>query len=119
MARFQIRIDPVWQPLLIVGGAVRSNSYVELRDTEIEISFGLLFRHVIARDNIEGATKIDWPFWMGVGWRTNFRDQTGLIGSYNGVVEMTLKEPLRVWLVNSKRIAISLEDPDVFVAGLG
>jgi len=38
--RFQIRIDPVWRPLLLAGGATRENSYAELTDAGVRFRFG-------------------------------------------------------------------------------
>ena len=119
MARFQIRIDPVWQPVLLLGGATKTNSYVEVSDGDVSINFGYLFTHIIPRSNIESVAAIEWPFWKGIGWRSNLQDQAGLTGSYNGVVEVKLSEPIRVWLLlNCTRIAISMEEPETFVAAL-
>lgn len=119
MARFQIRIDPVWQPVLLLGGATKTNSYVEVGDNDVSINFGYLFTHIIPRSNIESVAAIEWPFWKGIGWRSNLQDQAGLTGSYNGVVEVKLSEPIRVWLLlNCTRIAISMEEPETFVAAL-
>lgn len=56
---------------------------------------------------------------MGVGWRIGFGDRFGLIGSYEGVVNIELKEPLRVWwIANYTKMAISLEDPKTFAAAM-
>ena len=118
--RFQIRIDPIWQPLLIVGGATRDNSYVELDGDIATARFGLLFRRDIPRSHIEEAAAIDWPWYMGVGWRSNLRDQLGLIGSYQGVVELRLNEPIRVMgLLSCTRLAVSVEEPEAFLAAIG
>jgi len=118
--RFQIRIDRVWQPLLLVGAATPSTSYVELRDGEMEVRFGVFYRQTIPLDEIESASEIHWPWFMGVGWRTNFTGQYGLIGSYQGVVELRLRESHRVLgLLRYRRLAISLEEPQAFLAAIG
>ena len=118
--RFQIRIDPWWQPLLLVGGATRENSYIELDGDIVTARLGLVFRREIPRSHIEDAAAIAWPWYMGVGWRSNLRDQVGLIGSYQGVVELHLSEPFRVMgLLSCTRLAVSVEEPEAFLAALG
>ena len=118
--RYYIRIDPWWRPLVLVGGATRENAYVEMDDDSLTICFGLLFGHTVMRADIESAGKRSWPLWMGVGWRTDLRRMFGLIGSRQGVVELRLTTPVRVWRVlNCTRIAVSLEDPDGFLSALG
>ena len=42
-----------------------------------------------------------------------------MIGSYQGIVELTLREPIRVLnLLNFTRIAVSLEEPEAFLQAL-
>ena len=56
---------------------------------------------------------------MGIGWRAGFGSHYGLIGSYQGIVELTLREPIRVLnLLNFTRIAVSLEEPGAFLQAL-
>ncbi len=118
--RFPIRIDPLWRLLLLIGGATPDNSYIELTDEALTVNFGRIFRETFARSDIEDASARDWPFWMGVGWRTNFLGRIGLIGSYDNVVEVRFTEPSRVWTVFScKSLAFSLQDPDGFLEALG
>ena len=118
--RFAIRIDPVWRAFLLAGGATRRNSFVELTDTEITFRLGALFRRTFPRADIEGAAGRRWPLWYGVGWRSNLRGVIGLIGSYRDVVEVKLRTRTRAWAVfPCDRIAVSLEDPQGFLAALG
>ena len=118
--RFYIRMDPWWRPLLLVGGATRENSYAELADDGLTLCFGLLFAHTIKRSQIGSAAKRRWPIWMGIGWRTHLRGLVSLTGSSQGVVELKLTTPERVWRVLScTRLALSLEDPDGFLDALG
>lgn len=118
--KFSIKIDPWWQPLMWPGGALPGSSYVELDDESLKIRLGFLFDHTIPRGQIESAAAYNWPWWMGIGWRSNLRDQFGLIGSYQGVVEIKLRSPMRVWRVlNCTRIAVSLDDSEQFLATLG
>ena len=117
--RYSIRIDPWWRPLLLVGAATADNSYVDVGEEAVEVQFGL-FHRTIPRSEIEGAEPKRWPVWMGVGWRTDLRGTFGLIGSYQGVVEIRLRTPLRVWgVLNCPKLAVSLEEPDRFLEELG
>lgn len=114
--RFPIKIDTVWTPFVLIGGATRANSYVEVADGEIIFCYGLLFRHRIPLDDVESIAPRKWPLWFGIGWRTNFMDMVGLIGSYDGVVEVKLRNRKRYWAVlGARRISVSLEDPEGFI----
>lgn len=118
--RFPIRMDPVWRPLLLVGGAMQGNSYLEINGDHLVVRFGWLYQDSIQLEDIESVEEGDWPIWMGVGWRIGFGQRFGLIGSYDGIVNIEFKEPLRVWqLMRCKRMSVSLEDPTTFVAALG
>jgi len=118
--RFPIRIDPWWRPLLLAGGATRDRSYVEVTDDRVSFRFGFFFRRAVDRGEVEGASLRHWPLWMGIGWRSNLRGVIGLIGSYAGVVEVRLQSRSRAWGVfPCDRIAVSLEDPEGFIAALG
>jgi hypothetical protein len=112
-------MDPWWRPLLLVGGATRENAYVDMDDDSLTLCLGLLFGQTIMRAQIESAAKRSWPLWMGIGWRSYLGRLFGLTGSTNGVVEIRLTTPLRVWRVlNCTCIAVSLEQPDEFLAAL-
>jgi hypothetical protein len=117
--RFPIHIDARWRPFLLVGGATHANSYVQVDDENVTFRFGRLFSRKLPRSEIESARSIRWPIWMGIGWRSNLRGVIGLIGSYHGVVEVRLRTRGRAWRVfPCDRIAVSLEDPEGFMAAL-
>jgi len=117
--RFRIRIDPIWRPLMLTGGATPGRSYVEVTDKFVSFHFGFWSRQTVDRDEVVSAAPRRWPVWYGVGWRSNLRGVIGLIGSYQGVVEVRLKNRVRAWAVfPCDRIAVSLEDPDGFIAAL-
>jgi hypothetical protein len=114
-----MRIDPIWRPLMLTGGATRGRSYVEVTDKFVSFHFGFWSRQTVDRDEVVSAAPRQWPVWYGVGWRSNLRGVIGLIGSYQGVVEVCLKNRVRAWGVfPCDRIAVSLEDPDGFIAAL-
>jgi len=117
--RYQIRIDPWWQPLLLAGGATRDGAYVQLEGGRVKAQFGWLFNQELSLGDIESVREMSWPVWYGVGLRTDFVDLVGLIGSHQGVVELRLRSPLRVWgLLRCRRLAISLEEPQRFVEAM-
>ncbi len=117
--RFPMKLDPWWRALLLVGGATQSNSYLEIDGDTLTAHFGMLYQDTIRLADIESVEEADWPLWMGIGWRIGFGQRFGLIGSYDGVVEMRLREASRVWrFVSFKRLAVSLEDPVAFVGAL-
>lgn len=117
--RFQIRIDPWWQPLLLAGGATRDGAYVQLENGRMKVQFGWLFSQELSLSDIESVQELSWPVWYGVGLRTDFLDLVGLIGSHQGVVEVRLRQPLRVWgLLRCRRLAASLEEPQRFVEAM-
>jgi hypothetical protein len=115
--RFQIRIDPIWRAPLLLGGATRENSHVELTDAGVRFRFGLLFDRLVPYDEIKTVFARSWPFLYGIGWRSNLRGVIGLVGSYHDVVEVRLKRRLaRVWGVFPvDRIGVSLEEPERFI----
>ena len=110
--RFPIRMDPVWRPALLAGGATPGRSYVDVSADEVLFRFGFWFRQSIPRSEIVSVTVRSWPVWYGVGWRSNLRGVIGLIGSYQGVVEVKLRNRTRAWGVfPCDRIAVSVADP--------
>ena len=117
--RFPMKIDPWWRALLLVGGATQSNSYLEIENEALTVRFGMLYQETLQIQDIESIEETDWPIWQGIGWRIGFGERFGLIGSYDGVVELRFREPLKVWrFVNFSRLAVSLEDPVAFVGAL-
>ncbi len=116
--RFPMRLDPLWRPLLLIGGAMRGNSYVELSDETLDMRFGWFTHRSIRRDTVTSAAETSWPMWGGIGWRALWGRRYGLIGSTSGVVELRLRNPLRVWPLNFRSVAISLEEPQRFLAAL-
>jgi hypothetical protein len=114
-----MRVDPMWRPLVLIGGSTRENSYVEFDDKDVTFCFGVLFAHTVPRSQIKSIRRRDWPMWIGVGWRTDFFRTVGLIGSFENVVELELTEPIQFWrFAHCSRLAISLEQPDEFIAAL-
>ncbi len=116
--RFNIRIDPVWRWLLIPGGATDQNSYVFLGDDGMHFRFGFAFNRTVPYELVDAVFPRSWPFLYGIGWRSNLRGVIGLTGSYHDVVEVRLKERIGNWagVFPVDRIAVSLEEPENFIA---
>jgi hypothetical protein len=118
--RFNIRIDPVWRPLMLIAGATPTNSYVEIEGETIRFRFGAIINESVALSNVSTAAGRSWPWWQGIGVRA-FGEQLGLIGTVENVVELMLREPVRVsfgfvpWPFGIRRISLSLEDPQGFM----
>ena len=119
MARFQMRIDRAWAPGMLIGGATHSNSYVDVTPEAVTFHFGYLFNHTESREDIGDVKARSWPWWMGIGWRSNLRGLIGLVGSYQNVVEVSLGRRSLVWgVLPMERIAISVEDPEGLMKAL-
>jgi hypothetical protein len=120
--RFAIRRDPVWRPLLVLFGATSGRSYVQIEGDRLSARYGWLFDKAYRLSDIESVRRRGWPFFMGIGWRSNLVNLIGLIGSWNGVVEIRFREKQRGWLIlpySIIRLAISLEEPEAFIDTLG
>lgn len=120
--RFPILISDFARVFMIPFGVSRRRAFVQVQDGNLHVSFGPMFDEGIPLDNIEAVERSRWPRWAGVGPRTDFRGRVGLIGSYSNTVKLTLKEPMSVRLflvpVTCRKLYLSLEDPDAFIAEL-
>ena len=120
--RFAIRRALWGRPILWLFGGTASRSYAEIGAEALRIRFGWLFDKSIPLAAIEGVQPSRWPWYWGLGWRTNLVGRIGLVGSYSGIVDIALRRRRLVWLLilplPCKRLTVSLEDPDGFVAAL-
>jgi hypothetical protein len=107
-----------WRPLLFLFGGSPGRSYAEVTPEAVRFRFGF-FDRVVPRSEIVEVEQRSWPWWLGVGWRSNLVGTVGLIGARTGVVQVRLRTRIWVWFVFAcDRIAISVEDPEGFVAAL-
>jgi hypothetical protein len=117
--RYAIRRNLLWSPLLIALGGTARDSFVEVEPGRVRFRFGWGFDQTIGREQIVDAYRTGWPLIAGIGWRIG-GGCVGLIGSRTGVVEVVLREPRRARVVGLpytfRRIAVSLEDPEGFLA---
>jgi len=117
--RYAIRRDLLWSPFLVPFGGTARRSFVEVEPGRVRFCFGWGFDQTIGREQIVDAYRTGWPLIGGIGWRIG-GSRVGLIGSRTGVVVVVLREPCRARVVGLpyrfRRIAVSLEDPEGFLA---
>jgi len=118
---FQIRRDPPFRPLLWLFGATQGRSRVELRGDALHTCFGW-HQIEIPLDHVRAASRSQWAWYAGIGWRSNVRSILGLVGSYRGIVRLAIDPPVRVRLLaipfGLRDLYVSLEDPDGFLEAL-
>ena len=120
MTRFQIARDPIWRAPLLLIAATESTSYVDLGRDALDVRFGIAHL-TIPYDDIREATPREWSWLLGIGIRIAGDKTLGLVGSTKGVVQIALHRPTVrgvLFMRHPRNIAISLEDPDGFLAAL-
>jgi hypothetical protein len=123
--RFLIRRDIWVQPLLFLFGAVRdSNSYVAVEGDRLRVRFGWLFNQTFPLSDIESVEPMRWPWYGGLGWRTDLRGLVALVASYRGVVTIRFRQRQRVGSIvrfvklRCDRLAVSVREPEELIAVL-
>ena len=113
------------QPLLFIVGLVRdSNSYVAVEGELLRVRFGWFFNQTFALSEIEGIEAMRWPWYYGLGWRSNLAWLAGVVASMRGVVVIRFRQRQRVGGIvpfvklRCDRLALSLREPDDLVAAL-
>lgn len=120
MESFKIRRDVAWRAPLLIILATESRSVVAIDDEAIDARFGIA--HVrIPIANVAAVQTRDWSWLLGIGIRIAADKTLGLIGSSDGVVQIALREPTVdgvLFLRRPRNIAVSLEDPEGFIAAV-
>ncbi len=123
--RFTIRRSGWLQPLLLLVGAARdANSYVAIEGEALRVRFGWCFNETFPLSGIESVAMGRWPWYYGLGWRSNLVGMVGIVGSYSGVVEIRFKQRQRVagilpfFKLGCDRLMVSLNEPDDFIEAL-
>jgi len=121
--RFQIDRTPTWSWLLSMFGATKDQSYVDVREGEVEVRFGF-FRQVIPLSEIRAASvaarTLPW-YQYSIGWRTNLAGRVALVGAARNLVKLELNHPRPMNIgipVRCRELFVSMEAPDAFVAAL-
>lgn len=123
--RYSIRRYGWLQPLLLLVGAARdSNSYAAIEGDALRVRFGWFFNETFPLSGIESVAMGRWPWYYGLGWRSNLFGLVGIVGSYSGVVEIRFKQRQRVSGIlpfvklGCDRLMVSLDEPDDFIEAL-
>ena len=123
--RFLIRRDLWLQPLLFVVGAARdSNSYVAIEEDRLRVRFGWFFNETFALSDIEDVETMRWPWYYGLGWRSDLVGLVGLVASFHGVIAVRFRQRQRVagiipfMKLRCDRLAVSLREPEELIAVL-
>src|SRR5215207_11145258 len=121
MQRFAIRIDRWMQPFLLLVGVKRSHAAVLVNAERLQVRFGT-FRYTIRRTNLVSARQVQAKWSYGVGVHSNFVSNLIVNGSLHGLVELQLRQHQRAAIlfipVRYRRLFVSLEDPEAFLAAL-
>ncbi len=100
-------------------------SFVAVAPERTRIRFAGFVDTVVANDNIVGARLRRRNVFGGVGVRTNFSGDVALVSTWGEAVEITFRQPIRVWLVprliplGARRLTLSLRNPQKFVERFG
>jgi hypothetical protein len=120
--RFAIRVDPWFRPLLVLFGGFGERRTVTVDEETVRVQFGF-WDHRFPRSQIAGARRVRGNLLWGVGWHGDFVRRLVVNGSLGGMVGIQLTQPQRYRLLGipgrCSRLAVSLEEPDAFVAALG
>jgi len=121
--RYLIRRDGWLQPLLYLVGLTRdSNSYVAVEGDRLRVRFGWFFNQTFPLSEVGDIEPMKWPWYYGLGWRSNLAGLVGVVASLRGVVVIKFKERQRVGGIlpfiklPCDRLAVSVREPDDLIA---
>lgn len=121
MTQFKIHRLPILKPLLLPFGGSADRSFVELGERRMHCKFGFLFDESFSYDEIESVQRDKWPWYGGLGWRSDLRGKIAIVGSYGNIVRVDLKGDRRAKIffnMPCKSLFISLEEPEAFIEAL-
>jgi hypothetical protein len=112
--------------LWMFGIALRlPTSFVAVSQDRMRIRFGGFVDSIVETSEVSGARLIDWRWWRGLGVRTAFSGDISLVGAWGPVAEVTLKRPVRVWLIprlwriSATRVVLGVRNPHKLVERFG
>lgn len=112
--------------LWMFGIALRlPTSFVAVSQDRMRIRFGGFVDSIVETNEVAGARLIDWRWWRGLGVRTAFSGDISLVGAWGPVAEVTLKRPVRVWLIprlwriSATRVVLGVRNPHKLVERFG
>ena len=108
------------------AGALRApTSFVAVAEERTRIRFPGCVDTVIENRDILAVRLVRRNILGGIGVRTNFGGDVALVTTWGNVVELTLRRPLRVWLIprlvplKAERLTLSLKNPQKLVERFG
>ena len=112
--------------LWMFGIALRlPTSFVAISQDRMRIRFGGFVDTILETNQVEGARLVNWQLYKGLGVRTGFGGDVALVSAWGPVAELTLKQPIRVWLIprlwriRATRVALSVRNPSKMVDRFG
>jgi hypothetical protein len=112
--------------LWVFGAALKApTSLVAITDERTRIRYANFVDTVINTHDIAGARLVKRNILGGMGVRTNFSGDVALVMTWGWCVEITLRNPVRVWLVpkliplHATRLTLSLRNPAKLVERFG
>ncbi|MEP7214999.1 MAG: hypothetical protein ABI782_02035 [Anaerolineaceae bacterium] len=100
-------------------------SFLAVTPERTRIRFAGLIDTVISNNDVAGARLVRRNILGGIGVRTNFSGDVALVTTWGEVVELTLRNPVRVWLVpriiplRATRLTLSLRNSQKLVDRFG
>ncbi|MBI2765224.1 MAG: hypothetical protein HYX53_04840 [Chloroflexi bacterium] len=100
-------------------------SYVAVAPERTRFRFAGFLDTVVDNRDIEGVRIVHRNILGGMGVRTNFAGDVALVSTWGDVAEVTLRRPLRVWLiprlipVRATRLQLSIRNPQKLVERFG
>ena len=112
--------------LWMFGAALKApTSLVAITEERSRIRFANFVDTVISNDDVAGARLVHRNILGGIGVRTNFSGDVALVSTWGPCCELTLKRPMRVWLVprlvplRASRLTLSVRNPARLVERFG
>ena len=100
-------------------------SFVAVADNRTRIRFAGFVDTVVDNRNIVSARLVNHRWYAGIGVRTNFGGQVSLVSSSGEVCELTMRQPIRVWLIpkllplKARQLRLSVRNPQKLVERFG
>ncbi len=100
-------------------------SFVAVAPERTRIRFAGFIDTVVDNRDILGVSVLRQRPFSGVGVRTNFRGDVSLLSAWGNVAEVTLRTPVRAWLIpgllplKATRLRLSIRHPEKLVERFG
>ena len=112
--------------LWLFGATLKApTSLVAITDDRTRIRFANFVDTVIETKDVAGAKLVNRNILGGIGVRTNFSGNVALVTTWGPCVQLTLKQPLRVWLIprivpiSARVLTLSVRHPAKLVERFG